>query len=73
MCGVMTGAKIAATIAATGGKTGVMIAVTDGMTAAIGVPAPGCCGDSSMCARTSKAPTPTPLSRATRVRGSVTW
>ena len=35
--------------------------------------APGCCGDSSMCARTSKAPTPTPLSRATRVRGSVTW
>jgi hypothetical protein len=42
------------------------------MTAATGVLAPDCCGDSSMRARTSKPTTPTPLSRAMRVDGSVT-
>ena len=49
-----------------------MTEVTGGMTAATGVADPGCCGDSSMRARTSKPTTPTPLSRAMRVHGAVT-
>jgi len=65
----MTGAKIAAMIAATGAMT----AVTAGMTAATAVADPGCCGDSSIRARTSKPTTPTPLTPAMRVPGSVTW
>jgi hypothetical protein len=69
----MIGARIAAMIAATGGRIGVMTGVIVGMTAAIGVLAPGCWGDSSMRARTSQPTTPTPLSRAMRVHGSVTW
>ena len=59
-------------IAATAGRTAMTTAVTAGMTAAIGVPAPGYCGDSSMQARTPESTTPTPLSRAMRVHGSVT-
>jgi hypothetical protein len=43
------------------------------MTAKTGVADPGCCGDSSMRARTSRPTTPTTLSRTTRARGSVTW
>jgi len=71
-CGVMTGAKIAAMIVVIGGRTGVMTGVTVGMTAATAVPVPGCCGDSSMRARTSRPTTPASVSRATRVHGMVT-
>jgi hypothetical protein len=46
LCGVMTGAKIAATTAATGARTAGMTGVTGGMTAATGVLDPGCSGDS---------------------------
>ena len=70
-CGVMTGAKIAAMIAATGGRTAVMTGATGGMTARTGVAAPGYCGGSSMRARASQPITPTPLSRAMRVQGLV--
>ena len=60
-----------AMIAVTGARTAVMTGATGGMTVATGVPDAGCCGDSSMRARTSKPTTPTPLSRATRVHGRV--
>ena len=52
--------------------TGRMTGVTGAMTAATGVADPGCCGDSSVRARTSKPAAPSPLSRAMRVHGSVT-
>ena len=70
--GVMTDAPIAAMIAVTGGRTAVMTGVTVGMTAATGVPARGCCGDSPMRARTSQPTVELPLSRAMRVQGPVT-
>ena len=63
----MTGAKIAAMTAETARRTAVMTGVTGGMTAAIAVVDPGCCGASPMRARTSKPTTPTPLSRAMQV------
>jgi hypothetical protein len=44
--GAMTGAKIAAMTAATAGRTAGRTGVTGEMTAATGVPAPGCSGDS---------------------------
>jgi len=63
----MTGAKIAAMNTA----TGVMTGVTGATTVATGVPAPGCCGDSFMPARTSDPTAVSPLSRAMRVHGRV--
>ena len=72
-CGVMTGAKIAAMTAVTGGRTGAMTGVTGGRTAAIAVADLGCCAASCVRARTSKPAAPSPLSRAMRVDGSVTW
>jgi hypothetical protein len=66
---VVTGAMTEVTGAVTAAMTG----VTGGMTAATVVADLGCCGDSSMRACTSKPTTPTPLSRAMRVHGSVTW
>jgi hypothetical protein len=68
----MTGAKIAAMIVVIGGMTGAMTGVTAGMTAATGVPGLGCCGDSSVPARTSEPTVKLPLSRAMRVRAPVT-
>ena len=62
----------AAMIAVTGARTATMTGVTVGMTAATAVADPGCCGDSSMRARTSKPTAVLPLSRAMRVHGSVT-
>jgi hypothetical protein len=67
--GVVTGAMIGVT----GARTAAMTGMTGGMTAATAVADPGCCGDSSMRARTSKTDEPSPLSRTTRVDGSVTW
>jgi hypothetical protein len=45
--------------------------VTGATTVATGVPAPGCCGDSFMPARTSDPTAVSPLSRAMRVHGRV--
>jgi len=66
---VVTGAMTGVT----GAMTAAMTEVTGAMIAATAVADLGCCGDSSMRAWTSKPTTPTPLSRAMRVRGSVTW
>jgi hypothetical protein len=71
--GVMTGAKIAAMIAVTVGRTGAMTGVTGGRTAAFAVAALGCCAASCVRARISKPAAASPLSRAMRVGGSVTW
>jgi hypothetical protein len=60
-------------IAVTGGRTGAMTGVTGGTIVAVDVADPGCCGGSSMRARSSE-----PIaarrcrSRAMRVHGSVT-
>ena len=62
--GAMTGAMIAVT----GAMTATMTAVTGTMTATTAVADPGCCGDSSMRARTSKPVAPSRLSRAMRAR-----
>jgi hypothetical protein len=50
----MTGAKIGAMTAGTGARTATMTAASVGMTAATADADPGCYGDSSMRARTSK-------------------
>jgi hypothetical protein len=47
--------------------------VTGAMTAATAVADLGCCGDSSMRGPTSKPAASSPLLRAVRVDGSVTW
>lgn len=69
--GAMTGVTGAMT-ARTTGVTVAMTEVTGGMTAAIGVPDPGCCGDSSMHRPTSKPTAASSLSRTMRVNRSVT-
>jgi hypothetical protein len=63
------------TTAATTGATGAMTArttvATERMIVATGVADRGCCGDSSMRARTSKRAARLPLSRTMRLHGSV--
>jgi hypothetical protein len=59
-------------IVATAVRIATMTVATVAMIARTGVPDPGCCADSSVGGPTTKPTVRSPLSRTTRVHGSVT-